>query len=69
MFIQIILTLKEYSKIACKNCLKILDYSTIISNSSITNMLKHCKITTCKKRKQFNFFSQLKLAFNCVNLI
>jgi len=55
MFVQIILTLEKYSKITCKNCLKILDYSTTISNSSTINMFKHRKIVACKKRKQFNF--------------
>jgi len=55
MFVQIILTLEKYSKITCKNCLKILDYSTTISNSSTINMFKHRKIVVCKKRKQFNF--------------
>ncbi len=54
MFVQIILTLKEYSKIACKNCLKILDYSITISNFSTINMFKYRKTTTCKERKQSN---------------
>ncbi len=49
-----ILTLKEYSKIACKNCLKILNYSTIINDFSTINMLKHRKIVACKKRKRSN---------------
>ncbi len=54
MFVQIILTLEEYPKIACKNCLKILNYSTTISDSSTINMFKHRKIVACKKRKRSN---------------
>ncbi len=50
-------TLEEYSKIACKNCLKILNYSTTISDSSTINMLKHRKTIACKKRKQSNSLS------------
>ncbi len=46
MFVQIILILKDYSKIACKNCLKILDYSITISNFSTINMFKYRKTTT-----------------------
>ena len=57
MFVQIILTLKEYSKIACKNCLKILNYSIAMSDSSTINMLKHRKTIACKKRKQSNSLS------------
>ncbi len=57
MFVQIILTLKEYSKIACKNCLKILNYSTVINDSSTINMLKHRKTIACKKQKWFNSLS------------
>ncbi len=54
MFVQIILILEEYSKIACKDCLKILDYSIVKSNSSTINIFKHRKIVVCKKRKQSN---------------
>ncbi len=54
MFVQIILTLKEYSKIACKNCLKILNYSTIINDFSTINMLKYRKKIACIKWKQSN---------------
>jgi hypothetical protein len=57
MFVQMILTLKEYSKITCKNCLKILDHSITISDSSTINMFKHRKTIVCKKRKRSNFFS------------
>jgi len=45
-----ILTLKEYSKISCKNCLKILDHSTAIDESSMINMIKHLKTNACMKR-------------------
>ncbi len=68
-FIQMILTLKEYSKISCKNCLKILDYSTTIDESSTFNMIKHLKSNACQKRKQLNFLSQLKISFNRVSSI
>jgi len=69
MFVQIISTLEEYSKIACKNCLKILDYSTIMSGSSTINMLKHRKIVACIKRKRPNSLSQLELAFDRISSI
>ncbi len=52
-----ILTLKECSKIACKNCLKILNYSIVMSDSSTINMLKHRKTIVCKKRKRSNSLS------------
>ena len=42
-------TLKEYSKISCKNCLKILDHSTAIDESSMINMIKHLKTNACMK--------------------
>ncbi len=69
MFVQIISTLEEYPKIACKNCLKILDHSIAISDSSTINMLKHRKTIACKKRKRSNSLSQLELAFDRINLI
>ncbi len=62
-------TLEEYSKIICKNCLKILDYSIIISDSNTINMLKHRKTIACKKRKRFNSLSQLELAFDRISSI
>jgi len=71
-FIQMILMLKEYSKISCKNCLKILDHSTAIDESSTINMIKHLKTNACMKwfkRKQLNSFSQIKISFNHVSLI
>ncbi len=68
-FIQMILTLKEYSKISCKNCLKILDHSTTIDESSTFNMIKHLKSNACQKRKWLNFLSQLKISFNHVSSI
>ena len=64
-----ILTLKEYSKIACKNCLKILDYSIAISGSNTINMLEHRKIVACIKRRRSNSLSQLKLAFDRISSI
>jgi len=69
MFVQMILTLEEYSKIACKYCLKILDYFIVISDSSTINILKHRKTIVCKKRKRSNFFSQLELTFDPISLI
>ncbi len=57
MFIQIILTLKKYSKMACKNCLKILNYSIIINDSNTINIFKHRKTIAYKKRKRFNSLS------------
>ncbi len=66
-FIQMISTLKEYSKISCKNCLKILDHSTTIDESSTINMIKHLKTNACMKRfkwKQLNSLSQMKISFN-----
>ncbi len=68
-FVQMISTLEEYSKIACKNCLKTLNHSTTIDESSTINIIKHLKIVACKKRKRFNSFSQLELAFNRINSI
>ncbi len=68
-FIQMISMLKEYSKISCKNCLKILDHSTTIDESSTFNMIKHLKSNACQKRKWFNFLSQLKLFFDHVSSI
>jgi len=64
-----ILTLEEYSKIACKNCLKILDYSIAISDFNTINMLKHRKTIACKKRKRPKSLSQFKLTFNSISLI
>ncbi len=64
-----ILTLEEYSKIACKNCLKILNYSTIINDSNTINMFKHRKIVACNERKQSNSFLQLELAFDRISSI
>ena len=69
MFVQIILTLEKYSKITCKNCFKILNYSTTISDFSTINMLKHRKTIACKKRKRSNSLSQLKLTFDRISLI
>ena len=71
-FIQMILTLKEYSKISCKNCLKILDHSTAIDKSSTINMIKHLKTNACMKRferKRLNFLSQMKISFSRVSSI
>ncbi len=67
-----ILTLKEYSKISCKNCLKILDHSTAIDEFNMINMIKHLKINACMKRfkwKWLNSLSQMKISFNHVSLI
>ncbi len=50
-----ILTLKEYFKISCKICYKILNHFTDINESSIINMIKHFKINAYRKRKRFNF--------------
>ncbi len=50
-FIQMILTLKEYSKISCKNCLKILNHFITIDESSMFNMIKHLKSNAYQKRK------------------
>ena len=36
-------TLKEYSKISCKSCFKILDHFTAIDESSMINIIKHFK--------------------------
>ncbi len=68
-FIQMISTLKEYSKISCKNCLKILDYSTTIDESSTFNMIKHLKSNACQKWKRLNSLSQLKISFDHVSSI
>ena len=57
MFVQMTSTLEEYSKIACKNCLKILDHSIAMSGSNTINMLKHRKTIACKKRKRPNSLS------------
>jgi hypothetical protein len=56
MFVQIILILEEYSKIACKNCLKILNYFIAINNFSTINIFKYRKTTICKKQKRSNSF-------------
>ncbi len=71
-FIQMISTLKEYSKISCKNCLKILDHSTAIDESSTINMIKHLKTNACMKRfkwKRLNSLSQMKIFFSHVSSI
>ncbi len=68
-FIQMILTLKEYSKISCKNCLKILDHSTTIDKFSTFNMIKHLKLNACQKRKRLNSLSQLEIYFDRVSSI
>ncbi len=68
-FIQMISTLKEYSKISCKNCFKILDHSTAIDESSTINMIKHLKTNACMKRKQLNSLSQLEIDFSRVSSI
>ncbi len=68
-FIQMILMLKEYSKISCKNCLKILDHSMTIDESSTFNMIKHLKSNACQKRKRLNFLSQLEISFDHVSSI
>ncbi len=64
-----ILTLKEYFKISCKICYKILNYSTAINEFNTFNMIKHFKINVYKEWKRFNSLSQLKIAFNHVSLI
>jgi len=56
MFVQIILILEEYSKIACKNCLKILNYFIAINNFTTINIFKYRKTTICKKQKRSNSF-------------
>ncbi len=68
-FIQMISTLKEYSKILCKNCLKILDHFTAIDEFNTINMIKHLKTNACMKRKWLNFLSQLKIDFSHVSSI
>ncbi len=62
-------TLKEYFKISCKIYHKILNYSTAINESSTFNMIKHFKINVYRKRKRFDFLSQLEIAFSRVSLI
>ena len=68
-FIQMISTLKEYSKILCKNCFKILDHSTAIDESSTINKIKHLKTNACMKRKRLNSLSQLEIDFSRVSSI
>ncbi len=68
-FIQMISTLKEYSKISYKNCLKILDHSTTIDESSTINIIKHLKSNACQKRKRLNSLSQLEISFDRVSSI
>ncbi len=71
-FIQMISMLKEYSKISCKNCLKILNHSTAIDESSTINMIKYLKTNACMKwfeRKRLNSLSQMKISFSRVSLI
>ncbi len=64
-----ILILKEYFKILCKICYKILNHFIIINESSTFNMIKHFKINAYRKRKRFDSLSQLKITFNRVSLI
>ncbi len=62
-------TLKEYFKISYKIYYKILNHFTAINKSSTFNMIKHFKINAYRKRKRFNSFSQLEIAFSRVSLI
>ncbi len=62
-------TLKEYFKISCKIYYKILNHFTAINEFSIINMIKHFKINAYRKRKRFNFLSQLEIAFSRVSSI
>jgi len=50
-------TLKEYFKILCKICYKILNHFIIINEFSITNIIKHFKINVYRKRKRLDFLS------------
>jgi len=52
-----ILTLKEYFKISCKICYKILNHFTAINEFNIINMIKHFKINVYRKRKRFDSLS------------
>ncbi len=62
-------TLKEYSKISCKICHKILDYFIAISESSTFNIIKHFKLNAYMKRKRLDSLSQLEIAFSRVSSI
>jgi len=64
-----ILTLKEYFKILCKICYKILNHFTAINEFSIINIIKHFKINVYRKRKRFDSLSQLEITFSRVNSI
>ncbi len=64
-----ILTLKEYFKILSKIYYKILNHFIIINEFSIINIIKYFKINVYRKRKRFNFLSQLEITFNRVSLI
>ncbi len=62
-------TLKEYFKISCKICYKILNYLIIINKFNIINIIKHFKINACRERKRLDSLSQLEIAFSRVSLI
>jgi len=62
-------TLKEYFKISCKICHKILDHFTAINESSTINMIKHLKTNACRERKRLDSLSQLEIAFSRVSSI
>ncbi len=62
-------TLKEYFKISCKICYKILNHFTAINESSTINMIKHFKINVYRKRKRFDSLSQLEITFSRISLI
>ncbi len=62
-------TLKEYFKISCKIYYKILNYFIIINKSNTFNMIKHFKLNVYMKRKRFDSFSQLEIAFSRISLI
>jgi len=62
-------TLKEYFKISCKICHKILNYFTVINEFNTFNMIKHFKINIYRERKRFDSLSQLEITFSRISSI
>ncbi len=52
-----IFTLKEYFKILCKICYKILNHFITINEFNTFNMIKHFKINVYKEWKRLNSLS------------
>ena len=66
-FVQVASTIKDFSKIICRSCHKLLNYPIAHDHSSTTNMKKHLQFTFCLERKRSRSQIAIDLVFNRVS--